>query len=1216
MQAIHASMLRSGRLAGVLVFLGVTLTGLLAPATALAVDIANPDWNVGDYWIVKDVQINRFSVGHEPLPALQWLYCVVARTNLGGVACLIVEKWPNPAPEAFPLQHTVYYFRASDLRVVRRMDWFYLHGHLCGPAKLDYGSTAGLPHVEADGIWLPAFGATPQADGRALHDERGQILSQLGTALKWTGPTNAAFAGPRADDALLLASSGRMCVQVDLSEGVGDGNTSQHLQVWRPGLPWYLYEQQLAGAEVVGESRLVETGLAVPGEDVRPFDPVDVSPLAETGRTVPHTQAEALPNVDLVESYTAAFEPWAGCWWPFLDLSANANLYDTNSVGNNRWHAMKTYDDYFTPGKSTARTWEYAHHRTTDPTQWWWGHCDGWACASIMEPSKPLTTCGPFQAGEQEGLFAECWNVFNHALLYPSGGNVNDNVPMTPGQFWKMLRDNIRGDNTGGIHRPIGFDLFSCPSSPRDTDQVWNYPVFAYTVTYAATGSNTYAGTIVVSYENDSATPTLTPHDSQMITYGFSKVVINGDVVNPNSGTWLSSTWNYDVNGDGRAEPVYPDVAWYPLSPVGENPYINYLNVRGMNRVAAPGLLSATSATNGVLLTWLDNASNETGFKIEAKSDSSGVWTQIGTAVSNATSYVAAASSSMHVYRVRAYNSSDGNSLYSNEAAVGSGVVLVPVPLVINGPAVTGNLVSPGDVNWYTITITTDATYTIDTAPGTLADNYMYLYGPNSQTACLQEDDDSGLADAAQIVRPLTPGLYYVKIRAFDGTITGTYTICASTPSTAPVPLIEGAAPITGNIAPAADVDWYTFTVVTAGVYTINTSAGTLADNYMSLYGPDSQTALLQEDDDNGDNPAALIMRPLTAGTYYVKVRAYSTTDTGTYTINLSLAPPPIIVELTVNAAPITGTIAPAGDVDWYSFTVSTAGVYTINTASGTLADNYMYLYGPDSQTTLLQEDDDNGASLAAQIVRTLTVGTYYVKMRAYSATATGTYTIHVSLAPPATIVELSINAAPVTGTIAPAADVDWYSFTVATAGVYTINTAAGTLADNYMYLYGPNSQTTLLQEDDDNGAGLAAQIVRTLAVGTYYIKVRAYSATATGTYTINVTLEPPPTMVALTINAAPITGNIAPAGDADWYSFIVSAPGSCTIHTAAGTLADNYMYLYGPNSQTALLQQNDDNGSNLAAQIVRTLSVGTYYVKMRAYSATATGTYTINVKQ
>jgi hypothetical protein len=103
-------------------------------------------------------------------------------------------------------------------------------------------------------------------------------------------------------------------------------------------------------------------------------------------------------------------------------------------------------------------------------------------------------------------------------------------------------------------------------------------------------------------------------------------------------------------------------------------------------------------------------------------------------------------------------------------------------------------------------------------------------------------------------------------------------------------------------------------------------------------------------------------------------------------------------------------------------------------------------------------------------------------------------------------IVTLTVNGSTVTGNISPAGDIDWYQFTASSSGTYTIETWAGTLTDNYMYLYGPNSQTTLIEEDDNHGTGNMAKITRYLSSGTYYIKIRGYSSNYTGTYTIRVT--------------------------------------------------------------------------------------------------------------
>jgi len=77
--------------------------------------------------------------------------------------------------------------------------------------------------------------------------------------------------------------------------------------------------------------------------------------------------------------------------------------------------------------------------------------------------------------------------------------------------------------------------------------------------------------------------------------------------------------------------------------------------------------LSATS----VRLTWMDNAYNESGFKIERKTGAAGTWAEVGTTGEDATSYTDSglAELTTYFYRVRAYNEA-GDSGYSNEASV------------------------------------------------------------------------------------------------------------------------------------------------------------------------------------------------------------------------------------------------------------------------------------------------------------------------------------------------------------------------------------------------------------------------------------------------------------------------------------------------------------------------------------------------------------------
>lgn len=85
----------------------------------------------------------------------------------------------------------------------------------------------------------------------------------------------------------------------------------------------------------------------------------------------------------------------------------------------------------------------------------------------------------------------------------------------------------------------------------------------------------------------------------------------------------------------------------------------------------APTNLAESILSNQIILTWLDNSTNETGFKIERKTGS-GAWSEIGSVNTNIYTYTDASVNygTTYTYRVYAFNSS-GNSLnYSNEITI------------------------------------------------------------------------------------------------------------------------------------------------------------------------------------------------------------------------------------------------------------------------------------------------------------------------------------------------------------------------------------------------------------------------------------------------------------------------------------------------------------------------------------------------------------------
>ena len=65
------------------------------------------------------------------------------------------------------------------------------------------------------------------------------------------------------------------------------------------------------------------------------------------------------------------------------------------------------------------------------------------------------------------------------------------------------------------------------------------------------------------------------------------------------------------------------------------------------------------------------------------------------------------------------------------------------------------------------------------------------------------------------------------------------------------------------------------------------------------------------------------------------------------------------IVTLSMDGDPVAADIGQHEEEDWFEFTVAEAGHYRIETSGWT--DVIMALFGPDSQTELVAQDDDSG---------------------------------------------------------------------------------------------------------------------------------------------------------------------------------------------------------------------------------------------------------------
>ena len=98
-----------------------------------------------------------------------------------------------------------------------------------------------------------------------------------------------------------------------------------------------------------------------------------------------------------------------------------------------------------------------------------------------------------------------------------------------------------------------------------------------------------------------------------------------------------------------------------------------------------------------------------------------------------------------------------------------------PEELVINGPAVQGEISAGGARDRYTLRVATAGTHSIETTGNT--DTFVSLFGPNSETRLIAEDDDSGPGNLSLLVQNLGAGQYFVRVRHFSSSSTGPYGI-------------------------------------------------------------------------------------------------------------------------------------------------------------------------------------------------------------------------------------------------------------------------------------------------------------------------------------------------------------------------------------------------------------------------------------------------------
>ena len=241
---------------------------------------------------------------------------------------------------------------------------------------------------------------------------------------------------------------------------------------------------------------------------------------------------------------------------------------------------------------------------------------------------------------------------------------------------------------------------------------------------------------------------------------------------------------------------------------------------------------------------------------------------------------------------------------------------------------------------------------------------------------------------------------------------------------------------------------------------------------------------------------------------------------------------------ITVGAAAQVHSFHTTTDVDWVTFTLAQQTTVVIETNGTSITgDTEMFLYGPNSSTTLLAYDDESGIGSYSRLIQTLAAGQYYLSMDEFKGATLDQYTIAVTAVSPdsyetdntaAQAKTIATNGTTQTHSLHTGTDVDWMKFVLtSTSNVVVSETSPGEVT---LQLYGPNSSDESATVGYVDGWGGSGQISldgdHALAPGTYYIQARsAWADTIVSSYVISVTASTAPPSLTL---VAPFTNQYA----------------------------------------------------------------------------------------
>lgn len=532
------------------------------------------------------------------------------------------------------------------------------------------------------------------------------------------------------------------------------------------------------------------------------------------------------------------------------------------------------------------------------------------------------------------------------------------------------------------------------------------------------------------------------------------------------------------------------------------------------------------------------------------------------------------------------------------------------------GTAAPGNIEVSSDRDFFGLSATAGTIYTVSCSTSTTYLCYLTVRDP-SNVAIVTTSYGSAISTS---FKAASTGVYTVEARSYS-TTTGTYSITATTAGADDhVDTAAGATPapfnqtMNGNIQFAGDKDVFSFTGATGRIYKIVCTSA--SSTYLCVQRVNGPTNALVTSTSYGATTTASF-EATSSGTFTVELSAYSTAYSGAYTIVVTdegaddygdsyTAATPI----TVGGSGVNGRIELAYDVDVFSFTGTANRIYRY-TCTSTTTDQCAMVARNSVGTSITSVT--YGASTVLSFMAPST-GTYFLEVKART-TYTGTYTVQVfddgaddfpdTAAAATTVLTLPATTS---GNIQTTTDKDVLKFNVGATRLYKLSCTSN-------HAYG----CRMVVRDGSNlsvGTSTYGTTVNywfePTTNGTFSVELSNYNAAiSTWSVTIAETADDHGDDIASATSmnvGTPINGVAETASDYDYFAVSLNANQTYTISQTNTPTIYAYMQVFN-SAGTAQITE---------AYTTRTFTptvAGTYYVRVRPYSASYLGAYTLSVQ-